>query len=97
MSVIDEIKRAWLADKARRYRATFLGEDGAPKGDAERVLGDLRKFCRGNGSTFDPNPYQAARLEGRREVFQRISNFLNLTDAQVNQLKEVETDYAARR
>jgi hypothetical protein len=79
--------------KASHYRATFLRDDGKPSLEAELVLGDLRRFTRANGSTFDPNPYQAARLAGRREVFQRIANYLNLNEAEVARLKEVEDEY----
>lgn len=42
------------------------------------VLGDLAKFCRAAESTGHANPYVAARLDGRREVWLRISQHLNL-------------------
>lgn len=43
------------------------------------VLEDLAKFCRANETTYHPDPRTHALLEGRREVFQRIQNFLKLT------------------
>lgn len=48
--------------------------------DAQVVLADLARFCRAHVSTGAPNPYVAARLDGRREVFLRISQHLNLDD-----------------
>lgn len=45
----------------------------------ERVLRDLAKFCRANETTFHPDARVSAGLEGRREVWLRIQNHLNLT------------------
>ena len=49
------------------------------------VLSDLEKFCRAKESCFHPDPRLHAALEGRREVFLRIKDFLDLT---VTQLEE---------
>jgi hypothetical protein len=43
------------------------------------VLVDLAKFCRAHDSSFHPNPHVQATLEGRREVWLRIQNNLNLS------------------
>lgn len=43
------------------------------------VLEDLAKFCRADESTFHPDSRIHATLEGRREVWLRIQNFLKLT------------------
>jgi hypothetical protein len=43
------------------------------------VLADLAKFCRAHQSTFHPDTHVAARLDGRREVWLRITQHLNLT------------------
>lgn len=53
----------------------------APGGSG--VITDLIPFCRAIESTFDPNPYIAARLDGRREVFLRINDHLNLSTEQL--------------
>jgi hypothetical protein len=45
----------------------------------QMVLADLAKFCRANRSTFHPDPHVAARLDGRREVWLRITQHLNLS------------------
>lgn len=47
------------------------------------IVTDLAMFCRAIESTFDPNPYIAARLDGRREVFLRINDHLNLSTEQL--------------
>lgn len=44
------------------------------------VLADLAKFCRAGQSTFHPDPRVHALLEGRKEVWTRIVNHLNLSD-----------------
>ena len=45
---------------------------------AQRVLVDLARFCRANKSTFHENDRAHALAEGRREVFLRIQNHINL-------------------
>ena len=62
------------------YRATFNGPL------ADEVLKDLGRFCRAFESTFHPDPYVAARLDGRREVWLRLSNHLELSPDQLWQL-----------
>lgn len=61
-----------LSGRALDYRLTF-----APK-SAEAVLEDLAKFCRASESTFHPDPRVHAVLEGRREVWLRIRDHLDL-------------------
>ena len=50
------------------------------------VLADLAKFCRADRSTFHADPRVHAALEGRREVWLRIQEHLNLTPEQLAQL-----------
>lgn len=50
---------------------------------AEEVLRDLARFCRANASTFHPDARVEGRLDGRREVWLRITQHLNLTDEQL--------------
>ncbi|UOF83094.1 hypothetical protein [Caudoviricetes sp.] len=45
---------------------------------ARRVLVDLARFCRANTTTFHENDRAHAVLEGRREVWLRIQNHINL-------------------
>ncbi|QVM82941.1 hypothetical protein [Novosphingobium decolorationis] len=76
---------AWL------YRWLFVEREGGVNGVGELVLADLRDFCHANEPTiFDTDPLIMARREGRREVFVRIQNFLNLDEHKVQQLMELD-------
>jgi hypothetical protein len=79
--MLDAVQQArdWLSRRAQAYRIMFT-PDGV---HSRRVLADLAKFCRANESTFHPDPRVEARLDGRREVWLRISQHLNLTDEQL--------------
>lgn len=65
-----------LRGRAAAYRRVFLNK-GA---DTDIVLKDLSKFCRASVTTFHADPRIHAVLEGRREVWLRISHMLNLSD-----------------
>lgn len=52
----------------------------------EFVLQDLAKFCRAKKSTFDTDPRVSALLEGRREVWQRIADHINMTTEELYEL-----------
>ena len=54
----------------------------------EEVLRDLAKFCRANTSTFNPSPSLHAQMEGRREVWLRITSHLNLSQEELWKLHE---------
>jgi hypothetical protein len=71
--VLDKIKD-FLVTRGQAYRQTFSGIYG------ERVLIDLARFCRANASTFAPDPRAEGILQGRREVWLRISQHLNLSE-----------------
>lgn len=76
---------------SRHYKGLVYGDNGELRRDAERVLADLREFCGVSRATiFDPEPLIMARREGRREVFVRIQNFLNLDEKTVQQLMELD-------
>lgn len=72
-----------LADKAKQYlfrrRTAYVATFSSPSG--EEVLADLARFCRANRPTFHPDPRVAAQLDGRREVWLRIQQHLQLSDA----------------
>ena len=67
----DPIKK-YVGDRQVAYKTTFRTVS------AEAVLADLAAFCRANESTFHENPRIAAMLDGRREVWLRIQQHLNL-------------------
>ncbi|HVH50493.1 MAG TPA: hypothetical protein VM781_02410 [Candidatus Bathyarchaeia archaeon] len=73
---------SFLDQRARDYCLTF--EKYQPSN--QNVLMDLAHFCRANESTFHPNNLIAARLDGRREVWLRIQQHLNLSPEQLMQL-----------
>lgn len=69
--------------RRKAYRQLFQGPH------ADVVLADLRRFCRATMPTADvDNEKSTYLLEGRREVWLRIANFLNLSDDQIYQLME---------
>jgi len=71
--VIQKIK-TFLARRRNAYQATFNLDDHAN----QRVLKDLARFCRAGQSCFNQDPRLHAMLEGRREVWLRITDHLNL-------------------
>jgi hypothetical protein len=64
-----------LAERKKHYQ-----------GISEAVLEDLRRFCRANETCFNADPRIHAALEGRREVWLRIQQHLDLTPDQLLKL-----------
>lgn len=77
--LIDKL-RGWVATRRTNYIRTFKNPTG------EEVLRDLARFCRANKSTFHSDPRAHAVMEGRREVWLRIQQHLNLSDAELWEL-----------
>lgn len=74
-----------LLGRRQAYRALFCGEDGNLSPYGQRVLEDLARFCRVTRSTAvvspvsrNIDPYAMAMAEGRREVYLRISEAINM-------------------
>ena len=82
MTLAEFTEKLRLALMRRRhvYRLTF----NQPA--AHEVLKDLARFCRAHESTFNADPRLHALAEGRREVWLRIANHLNLTPDQLWEL-----------
>jgi len=84
--MIDLFERFW--NRRNHYRAVFRSESGT------RVLADLREFCRADTSCVvvakdgKIDTHATVLAEGRREVFLRIIETLNLTDEQLLKLRE---------
>lgn len=72
------------AKRAVRLRRAFVNAFGTPSG--QMVLADLEKFCRANETCFDTDARVNAALEGRREVWLRIQQHLNLSSEDLFQL-----------
>lgn len=73
--------------RRQAYRAVFLNPArGELNNMGEVVLRDLAKFCRGNrhcivyGSNGQIDPIASAVVQGRREVWLRITEHLYLSD-----------------
>ncbi len=69
--------KQFLFARQTSYIAAFRNPHG------ERVLQDLAKFCRANESTFNADPRMHAVFEGRREVWLRIQQHLNLSQEEM--------------
>lgn len=67
----------FLRGRKRAYQLAFSTPAGM------ECLVDLAKFCRAGTTTFDPDPRVHAALEGRREVWLRITQHLHLTTEQL--------------
>lgn len=78
--------RLFVSTRRYAYRTTFKGPV------AETVLRDLARFCRANESTFHDNERVQSKLDGRREVWLRIANHLNLTEEELWRLVSGEQD-----
>lgn len=72
-----------LIKRQQNYIATFDKESPT----ARAVLSDLAKFCRASESTFDIDPRVHALREGRREVWLRITENLDLSSQDLWELK----------
>ena len=70
-----EKARQFVLGRQYAYKKTFEGPL------AEEVLKDLARFCRANTSTFHEDARLHAVAEGRREVWLRVQNHLNLSPA----------------
>lgn len=68
----------YLARRKQAYQAVF-----AESINASVVMADLGKFCFAGESTFHPDPRVDAMQEGRKQVYQRIANHLNLTEGEL--------------
>ncbi len=73
---LDRLRIA-VGDRRHAYREVFKGPN------AEIVLKDLARFCRAHESTFHADPRAHALAEGRREVWLRLQEHLQLTPEQL--------------
>jgi len=81
--------------RRQNYRRVFLDGGGNVNPSAEIVLADLKRFCRVETSTvvLSPvtktiDPLAMAMAEGRREVWNRIQQYLQMAEREIAQLKE---------
>ncbi|MFN3991227.1 MAG: hypothetical protein ACK4IS_13325 [Erythrobacter sp.] len=90
--VIDTLLMQRNAKRAFHYQAVFFGEGKQLTPHAEKVIADLRDFCRANKTTFDADPRVHALLEGRREVILRIFDMLGIDSREVRHFVEVKDE-----
>lgn len=72
-NALDKLK-LFFRERKTAYQFTFNKDDRHVKA----VLKDLAKFCRAHESTFHKDPRAHAVIEGRREVWLRIQNYIEL-------------------
>jgi hypothetical protein len=76
--------RTRLLDRQRAFKKVFSLDGSASQVKAVKlVLEDLSRFCRADRSCFDHDPRIHAALEGRREVFLRIGEHVDLTQKEL--------------
>lgn len=84
----------WRGSSAHWWRRLFLSDEERLRLSAERVIADLRDFCFAHSNNrrmlFSSDPLIMARRLGRREVFDRIIMYLNLDEAEVQKLMEID-------
>lgn len=87
MIIKDTVERIKRLFGERRYAYTMVFD---PKNMyTKRVLFDLAKFCRAHEPTFHKDPRIHAMLEGRRDVWLRIQEQLNLNVDQIYELHKI--------
>ena len=58
----------------------------------KEVLADLAKFCRAHTSTFSNDPRVQSNLDGRREVWLRIQESLQLSEEEIYSIHGVKDE-----
>lgn len=76
-----EKRKEILENRRMAYVQTFLPENVW----AKAVIEDLKRFCRAELSTFHPDARMHAVIEGRREVWLRISDHINLSPEELQE------------
>lgn len=81
-------------NRSLAYQRVFLTDDGALNADAVVIFGDLKRFCHVDRSTVKVtaantiDPLAMAMAEGRREVFMRMVQIMNLDESALSRLQE---------
>lgn len=70
---VADVIRQFIFRRQHAYRRVFDGPLG------EEVLEDLAHFCRAAQTTFHTDPHIHSLQDGRREVWLRIQDHLNLS------------------
>ena len=86
--ILDQVSK--IKEAVRRKKLAYVRVFDRDNINTFEVLKDLAKFCRAHESTFQRDARAHAVLEGRREVWLRISEFLNLTEEEIVSLHKVK-------
>jgi len=88
--------------RRRSYRAVFLDDAGALTEAGAAVLADLARFAcvqsttaRRSSVTGAVDAHATMLAEGRRQLFTRITRYLNVTESQIYSLMEREHGYGS--
>jgi hypothetical protein len=93
---VESLIRRRALELGRCVKACFLDGNGIATREAECVIADMRKFAKLDGHSFlrdltgKIDPIAMARIEGRREVANRLINFLELEPSEVRRFVEVD-------
>lgn len=92
---MSDLRAAWRSLRVRlmrrrraAYRELFASGIDGPAPAQRAVLADLKRFCHAEYPTFDADPRVHALREGRREVWLRIQQFINLSDQDIADIRE---------
>lgn len=78
------IVRAYEMLRKRKFAYQLVFDKEKP--EVQAVLADLARFCRADRTAFHADPRVHAALEGRREVWLRITQHLNLSSEELLEL-----------
>lgn len=86
MNVVERVTKAYevvgkTLDNLRFRKRNYLSTFNTPSGQA--VLSDLARFCRANESCYAGDRDKHLIAEGRREVWLRITQHLNLSSQEL--------------
>jgi hypothetical protein len=97
-SVFNKSNLGKFFNKSSAYKKCLTDGHGNLTVDGQRVIKDLMQFCNAYKSTIYiskdgvVDPLRLAYEEGRRTVFNRIRDYLNLSEADLLKAKQLEDE-----
>ena len=84
-----------VRNRRQAYQLLFLGADGELSPEARLFFADMKRFCYAKKSTTKVSPqtgmvdtHASFQAEGRREVWNRMTEYLHLDDRQITNITE---------
>lgn len=103
MRVASLIPTRWqqaIQRKRLAYLRTLCGEDGKPHIEAQRMLGDLKRFCGINKGGIVVSPisrsvdsHATVYRAGMRDVYLRIAQMINLDETDLREDSHDRSDH----